>query len=122
AERKEGENLILRRGFRINRGERVVVVEDVITTGDSVKEIIKIVEDNQGKLVGVGCLVNRSGRKIAFVAKDTSLNGSIKKKIVSLKSLLNLKLETYPKGECPLCKRGLPVMKPGSKESGSKDG
>jgi orotate phosphoribosyltransferase len=115
AERKGGEKLILRRGFKINRGERVVVVEDVITTGGSIKEIIKIVEDNQGKLVGAGCLINRSGRKMTFVAEDTTLNGSIKKKIIPLKSLLNLKLETYPEGECPLCKRGLPIMKPGSK-------
>jgi len=115
AERKGGKKFVLRRGFTINPGEKVLVVEDVITTGGSVKEIIKIVKDSQGKLMGVGCLVNRSERKVTFVAEDVALNGSVKKRVIPLKSLLNLKLKTYSKEKCPLCKRGLPVIKPGSK-------
>jgi len=118
AERREGERLILRRGFKINPGENVLVVEDVITTGGSVKEIIKIVKESRGKLVGVGCLVNRSGKKMSFVVENTPLDKSVKREAVQLKSLLNLKLETYPKEKCPLCKRGLPVVKPGSKGLG----
>jgi len=106
AEKDKGK-FTLRRGFRINPEEKVLVVEDVITTGGSVKGIIKVVEESKGEVVGVGCLINRSCNKITFITKR-------KIKIVP-ESLLNLKIKTYPRARCPLCKKGVSLIRPGSK-------
>lgn len=111
AERKKG-NLVLRRGFKINPGERVLVIEDVITTGDSVRELIKIIEEDRAELIGVGCLVDRSGGKVSFVWNPNK--GSLSKK-VKFKSLICLNAETYHLKECPLCRRKIPLIKPGSR-------
>lgn len=62
AERQKG-IMTLRRGFEINKGEKILVVEDVITTGGSVKEVMKVVEKNGGNIIGVGVVVDRSGGK-----------------------------------------------------------
>ncbi len=110
AERDKG-NFILGRGFRINSEEKVLVVEDVITTGGSVKEIIKIVEERKGEVVGVGCLINRSCNEIAFIAK-----GKVK---IKPKSLLSLNIKTYSQARCPLCKKGILLVRPGSQKSRS---
>jgi len=106
AEKNKGK-FILRRGFRINPEEKVLVVEDVITTGGSVKEIIKVVEESKGEVVGVGCLINRSCNKIAFMTK--------RKIKIQPKSLLSLKIKTYSQARCPLCKKGVSLIRPGSK-------
>jgi orotate phosphoribosyltransferase len=106
AEKDKG-RFTLRRGFRINPEEKVLVVEDVITTGGSVKGIIKVVEESKGEVVGLGCLINRSCNKITFITKR-------KIKIVP-KSLANLKIKTYPRARCPLCKKGVSLIRPGSK-------
>ena len=109
AERDKGK-FILRRGFRINPEEKVLVVEDVITTGGSVREIIKLVEESEGEVVGMGCLINRSCNKIAFITK--------RKIKIQPKSLLNLKIKTFPQARCPLCKKGVLLIRPGSKGIG----
>lgn len=101
AEREEGK-LALRRGFDLKEGEKVLVVEDVLTTGGSVREIIKVVKKKKAKLVGVGCIVNRSTRNINFKAP--------------LKFLVRLEIETFDSRECSLCKQGIPVVKPGSRK------
>ncbi|MDI6736395.1 MAG: orotate phosphoribosyltransferase [bacterium] len=100
AERVE-EKMQLRRGFKINSGEKVLVVEDVITTGGSAKEVIELVNELGGVVVGVGALIDRSQGKVNFG--------------VPLKTLANLNIETYSREACPLCKEGLPLVKPGSK-------
>jgi orotate phosphoribosyltransferase len=105
---KDKEKFTLRRGFRISPGEKVLVVEDVITTGGSVKEIIKIVEESKGEVVGVGCLINRSYNKMSLITK-----GKIK---IEPKSLLSLKIKTYSQARCPLCKKGVSLIRPGSKD------
>jgi len=102
AEREEGK-LTLRRGFDIRKDERVLVAEDVLTTGGTVKEIIKIVRNKKAKLVGVGSLVNRSMKRFNFG--------------VPLKSLVKLNIKTFDAQHCPLCKEGLPLAKPGSRKS-----
>ena len=107
AEKDKG-NFTLRRGFKINPEEKVLMVEDVITTGSSVKEIIKVVEESKGEVVGVGCLVNRSCNKIAFLTK--------RKIKIQPKSLLNLKIKTYSHARCPLCKKGVLLIRPGSQK------
>lgn len=100
AEREKGA-LALRRGFRIEEGERAIVVEDVITTGGSVKEAMAVVEKNKGMLVGVGSLIDRSG--------GTAEIGH------PYHSLLVLSEPAFRPQECPLCKSGKKAVKPGSR-------
>ncbi|MEA3328662.1 MAG: orotate phosphoribosyltransferase [Candidatus Omnitrophota bacterium] len=99
-ERKQAK-MTLRRGFELKPGENVLVVEDVVTTGGSVKEIIRIVKESKARLAGVGVLVERNPQEKDFGVK--------------YKSLLNLNIETFPLNQCPLCEQGLPLVKPGSR-------
>ncbi|MDI6600755.1 MAG: orotate phosphoribosyltransferase [Thermoanaerobacteraceae bacterium] len=100
AERENGV-LILRRGFEIKERERVLVVEDVTTTGSTTKEVIDLVKGYGGIVVGVTSIVDRSGGSIDFG--------------VSFKPLIIVDFNTYHPDECPLCKEGLPYIKPGSR-------
>ncbi|PIU42415.1 MAG: orotate phosphoribosyltransferase [Candidatus Omnitrophica bacterium CG07_land_8_20_14_0_80_42_15] len=100
-ERKD-EKMVLRRGFELNPGDKVLAVEDVITTSGSVREVIEVVKENKAKLVGVGCIIDRSGKRMDFGVK--------------FKSLLKLDVPTFAKEACPLCKKGLRITKPGSKK------
>lgn len=100
SEREEG-RMRLRRGFHIEAGERVVVVEDIVTTGGSLKEVLEVAEP--GKLVGIGCLVDRSG------GLDLPLE---------LSSLARLPAESWPSEQCPLCAQGIPTGTPGSRHLG----
>ena len=99
---RENEKMTLRRSFEIKEGEKVLVVEDVTTTGSSVREVMDIVKSRQGKVVGVGVLIDRSGGKVDFGIKT--------------KKLLTIDIKTYLPEECPLCKKEIPVVKPGSRE------
>lgn len=99
---RENGKMTLRRSFKINQGEKVLVVEDVTTTGSSVREVMDIVKSRQGKVVGVGVLIDRSGGKVDFGIKT--------------EKLLTVDIKTYLPEECPLCKKGIPVAKPGSRE------
>ncbi len=103
-ERKDG-RMQLRRGFEIRPGERVLVCEDVVTTGGSVFEVIRIVTELGGKIFGVGYLVDRSGGKVQFgVGRD---DGQY--------ALLRLNVLAYPPDKCPLCRQGIQLTKPGSR-------
>lgn len=99
---RENGKMTLRRSFEINQGEKVLVVEDVTTTGSSVREVIDIVKSRQGKVVGVGVLIDRSGGKVDFGIKT--------------EKLLTVDIKTYLPEECPLCKKGIPAVKPGSRD------
>jgi orotate phosphoribosyltransferase len=99
---RENGKMTLRRSFKIKKGEKVLVVEDVTTTGGSVREVIDIVKERGGQVVGVGVLIDRSGGRIDFGVK--------------MKSLLTLDIKSYQPEECPLCKKGIPIVKPGSRE------
>jgi len=99
---RENGKMTLRRSFEIIQGEKVLVVEDVTTTGSSVREVIDIVNSRQGKVVGVGVLIDRSGGKVDFGIKT--------------EKLLTVDIKTYLPEECPLCKKGIPAVKPGSRE------
>jgi orotate phosphoribosyltransferase len=103
-ERKEGQ-MTLRRGFRIGRGERVVIVEDVVTTGKSTRETAKVVEEQGGVVGGFASILNRSGKGNPFDAP--------------YESLLTLDLSTYDEASCPLCKAGEPLDAPGSRFTSS---
>jgi orotate phosphoribosyltransferase len=100
AERQEG-RLVLRRGFAIAAGERILVVEDVVTTGLSTRETIDVARAAGGVVVGAAALVDRS--------RGTADLG------VPFASLLTMDLPTWPEAECPLCAKGMPVVKPGSR-------
>lgn len=100
AERKENQ-MEIRRGFEIRPGERVLVVEDVVTTGGSVFEVVDLVNKAQGKLAGVGYIVDRSNGKLKFASKHFSI--------------LQLDVVAHKPDECPLCNEGIPVVKPGSR-------
>lgn len=100
AERMSGE-LTLRRGFSIRPGERVLVVEDVITTGKSTKETIEVVKRAGGVVVAAGSLVDRSGGKAELGVPYTSL--------------VTLTVPTYTPETCPMCKAGGAPVKPGSR-------
>ena len=100
AERENGV-MRLRRGFEIKKGERVLVVEDVVTTGGSVNEIIQLAKKAEATLAGVGYIVDRSNGKTKFNAKTFSA--------------LQMDVVTYTPDTCPLCKDGSPAVKPGSR-------
>jgi orotate phosphoribosyltransferase len=102
AERVEGK-MILKRGFELNKGENVFAVEDVITTGGSLNEIVRLAKEKGCNVIGVGSLVDRSGGKVQFGVEKFSL--------------LNLEIQNYPKESCPLCKQGVPLTYLGSKSA-----
>jgi len=102
AERDEGE-MRLRRGFVLAPGERVLVVEDVVTTGRSLKEVLALVDP--AALAGAGCLLDRSS--------GVDLG-------VPLTSLARLQAPTWDPAECPLCAAGEPAVAPGSRHLAGK--
>ena len=101
---REGGRMTLRRGFALAEGERVLVVEDVITTGGSVEEVLAVVREHGAVPVGVGALADRSGGKVCWM--------------VRLEALIRLNVSSYPAEDCPLCREGIPVVKPGSRSQG----
>jgi orotate phosphoribosyltransferase len=100
-ERAEGP-MELRRGFVLEPGTRVLVVEDVVTTGKSTREVMNAVTERGGVVVGVASIVNRSGQENPFTP-------------LPFTALLSLDVSNYPPESCPLCAAGLPVVKPGSR-------
>lgn len=102
AEREEGK-MTLRRGFQIKPLERVLICEDVLTTGGSVKEVMELVWKSEGDVMGVAAIVDRSGGKLNLG--------------VPLYSLVTLNVKKWEPEKCPLCKKGIPFIKPGSKST-----
>ncbi|MCD8198947.1 MAG: orotate phosphoribosyltransferase [Phascolarctobacterium sp.] len=96
---RENGKMTLKRGFHIEPGMRVLVVEDIVTTGGSVREVMEVVKEQGGELVGVGLLVDRSGGKVDFGIRT--------------EALLHLDVETFSPEDCPLCKEGKPFTKRG---------
>ena len=100
-ERADGA-MTLRRGFRIEPGSRVLVVEDVVTTGGSTREVMDVVAKGGGTVVGVGAIVNRSGQENPFAP-------------LPFTALLSVEVPAYLAEACPLCASGIPLTKPGSR-------
>ena len=98
-EREDGA-MALRRGFEIKKGQKVLITEDVVTTGKSSKETIKVVESLGGEVVGIACIADRRTCEIGY----------------PVFSAVELNIESYEEGECPLCKAGIPYIKPGSRK------
>jgi len=98
AERQEGA-MTLRRGFSLREGERVLVCEDVITTGGSVKEVVDLVERQKGVVVGIAAIVERGEAEFR----------------VPVTSLVKVSVRNFAPEECPLCAAGSVAVKPGSR-------
>jgi orotate phosphoribosyltransferase len=96
---KKGKERIFRRSLTINPSERVLVVDDILTTGGSVERVLAAVEKLSGNVVGVGILVDRSNGKLDFG--------------VPFFSCLRTETVTYEPSACPLCAAGVPLVRPG---------
>ncbi|MFW5976487.1 MAG: orotate phosphoribosyltransferase [Bacillota bacterium] len=99
-ERKQGK-MKLRRNFSIKPGEKVLLVEDVVTTGGSVKEVIEILEKEKADIIGISSIVDRSGGTASFD--------------YTFKPLIELDIKSYEPENCKMCNKGIPISKPGSK-------
>ena len=99
AERVDAE-MQLRRGFSVNKHDRAVIVEDVITTGESARKVAEVVEGLGAKVVGIGAIVDRSG-------------GAVKFSRWKYERLLVLDFENFRPSDCPLCKEKVPLTHPG---------
>lgn len=103
AERESDGKMALRRGFKVTPGMKILLVEDVVTTGGSVKEVLELVKGAGGDVVGVGSIVDRTAGKIDFG--------------VPFKSVISVDVESWEPDECPLCKEGkIELIKPGSRK------
>ncbi len=102
AEKENTGERTFRRGFQINPGESVLVVDDILTTGGSIREVVAAVEQRGGKVTGIGVLVDRSPQKIDFG--------------VPLFSCHRSETITYKPEDCLLCAAGIPLVKPGSSQ------
>ena len=94
--------MTFRRGFHVEPGERALVVEDVVTTGGSVREVIELLRGAGAEVVGVGSVVDRSGGRVDFG--------------VPFHALMTMEASAWREEECPLCKKGEPIVKPGSRQ------
>jgi len=100
---RENGVMTLRRGFSIQPGERILVVEDVITTGGSVMEVMEVTKARGGEVVGVAVLVDRSGGKVDLGVRT--------------EAALVMEIDSWEADSCPLCREGtLPITKPGSRK------
>lgn len=102
-ERKDG-TMQLRRGYTLKKGERVVIIEDVITTARTIKETMEAIKEFEPEVVAVGCIVDRTKGKTEY----------------NIKSLIQIDPVVYDPNDCPLCKEGIPLVKPGSREEKAK--
>lgn len=100
-ERDASGAMALRRGFRIEAGEQAVVVEDVVTTGGSTREVIEVLRAAGAQVVAAGSIIDRSAGRAEVGAPRVAL--------------ATLDVLTYPPDHCPLCRQGLPLVKPGSR-------
>ena len=100
AEKDRADSRAFRRGFGIEAGERILIVDDVLTTGKSIRQVLSLVKEQGGMVVGIGVLVDRSEKGHGFG--------------VPFFSCLRTVTPTYEAQDCPLCAAGVPLVKPGS--------
>jgi len=93
--------MALRRGFQVRQGERLLIVEDILTTGRSIREVLEALKPFEPEIIGLGVVADRSGGRVTFG--------------VPLYALTHLDIPTYSPEACPLCREGLPLVKPGSR-------
>ncbi len=98
AERTDGGEMVLRRGFQIKAGEKVLVVEDAVSTGGSVRKVIDLLNRIGSEITGVSVLIDRTSGNVDFG--------------VPMQALLSLEIESFAPEDCPLCREGLSLQKP----------
>lgn len=98
---RDGDAMTLRRGFHLNPGAKVLIVEDVFTTGKSTMEVFEVVKRHRAEVLGALSIVNRMGDRNFYFPSA---------------SLLKLDLTVYSPADCPLCSKGKPAVKPGSRK------
>lgn len=96
---RENGNMSLRRGFEIHKGQKVLICEDVVTTGKSSLETIEVLKEFGAEVIGIACIVNRSSSALEYPLFDA----------------VKLDIESWDSADCPLCKEGIPTVKPGSR-------
>ena len=99
---RENGVMTLRRGFQLKPEDKVLIVEDVITTGKSIKELIDIIRHSSARIAGIGAIVDRSSGKIDLGC--------------DIRPLIKMRIKTFSPDECPLCKENIPITKPGSRK------
>lgn len=99
AEKEDGERL-LRRGLTLDKGERVLIVDDIMTTGGATRECLDLARKHEAEIVGVAVLVDRSGGTVRLGPRQ--------------EALLTVQAQTFAPEECPLCAQGIPVRAPGT--------
>jgi orotate phosphoribosyltransferase len=102
---RKDDKMSIRSGFDLSRVRKVAIIEDILTTGGSVNEVIQCLSEAGIEVSVIGVLVDRSGGKIQFTAP--------------LESLLSLEIPTWEADDCELCKQGVPLTKPGSSDKKS---
>ena len=95
---KDGDRMVLKRGFALRAGERVLAVEDAVSTGGSVQKILRICEEARADVVGVGVIADRTSGRVDLG--------------VPMRALLTLDVPAYAPAECPLCQAGVPLDRP----------
>ncbi len=98
---RENNLRVFKRGFEVKEKERVLLVDDILTTGQSVQEVIGLLESKNAKIVGIGVLLDRSGGKVSFK--------------YPFKALGVVSAQTFAPDSCPLCQQKKPLLKPGSR-------
>jgi orotate phosphoribosyltransferase len=98
-EREDGE-MVLRRGFEISKGQKVLITEDVVTTAKSSIEVAELIKALGGEVIGIACIADRTSGETPY----------------PLYSSVKLQIETYEKEDCPLCREGIEYVKPGSRK------
>ena len=101
AERQDGV-MTLRRGFVIEPGQKVLVTEDVFTTGGSAQEVVELIQGMGGDVIGAASIIDRTA-------------GNTVKLKVPYQSLIKFEFQTFDPADCPMCKQGIPAVKPGSR-------
>jgi orotate phosphoribosyltransferase len=102
-ERDPSGKMTLRRGFQVEPGETAVVIEDVITTGGSTREVFEVMRDAGARVIAAGSIIDRSGGSAEVGVRRVALQ--------------SMKTTVYEESECPLCRDGVPVEKPGSRKA-----
>jgi orotate phosphoribosyltransferase len=98
---RKDEQMVIRSGFEVEPKSKAIIIEDIVTTGGSVKEVIKVLESLDVEIKAIACIVDRSGGKAEFGKYD-------------FLSLMKMNIETFEPVDCPLCKKGIPIQKPGA--------
>jgi len=99
---EKGKGRVFKRGFDIDKGTRVLIVDDVLTTGTSIFEVIELVKKYKAEIVGIGEFLDRSGGKVKFD--------------YPFKPLATVSAEAWEVADCPLCKKGIPITQRGSRK------